>query len=159
MMAKIDNLDLRIVGLLRLDARQSFRDIADKLAVSEGTVYNRVNKLKEVGVIKGFIADVDYAMLGFDLTCIIGIRAVGGRLQEIEEEIAKEANVTAVYDVTGEYDAIVVAKFRDMSDLNGLVKRMTANDAVERTYTMIVLNVVKEDHGIACEIQTEENTA
>jgi len=147
-MMKIDDLDIKIIRLLRVDARQSFRDIADQLGVSEGTVYNRVNKLREGEVIKGFIADIDYAKLGLDLIAIIGVTVKGGHLQKIEEKIAAEGNVTAVYDVTGEYDALVIAKFRDRSELNSLVKKLTSMDAVDRTYTMVSLNVVKEAHGL-----------
>jgi Lrp/AsnC family transcriptional regulator, regulator for asnA, asnC and gidA len=145
---KIDEIDLRILQELSDDGRQSFRDLAEKLKVSEGTVYNRVNKLRERKIIKNFIADIDYAKLGYDLTAIIGIRAKGGKLQEIEKKIAGEKNITSVYDVTGEYDAIVVAKLPDRDALNKLVKKITALEDVERTYTMITLNVIKETHKI-----------
>ncbi len=148
---KIDEVDLNILKELGRDGRKSFRDIAEKMAVSEGTVYNRVNKLKEQEVIRNFIADIDYSKLGYDLTAIIGIRAKGGRLQDIEKKIASEKNVSAVYDVTGEYDALVVAKFPDRDALNKLVKKLTAMEDVERTYTMVVLNVIKEAHGISLE--------
>lgn len=147
-MGKIDDIDLKILSELRGDGRMSFRDIAEKLDVSEGTIYNRVSKLKEAGVIKGFLVDVDYSMLGYELTAIIGIRAKGGYLAEIEKKIADEESVTAVYDVTGEYDAIVVAKFKDRGGLNKLVKKLTGLTEVDRTYTMVVLNVIKESHGL-----------
>jgi Lrp/AsnC family transcriptional regulator, regulator for asnA, asnC and gidA len=150
-MAKIDELDLALIKELQADGRRSFRDIAEKLKVAEGTVYNRVNKLKEEGVIKNFLVDVDYSKLGYDLTAVIGVRAKGGHLPEIETKIAKEKNVTAVYDITGEYDAIVVAKFPGRDELNNLVKRLNSLENVERTYTMVVLNVVKEKHGIGLE--------
>ena len=148
MAAKIDDLDLKLIKELQGDGRKSFREIAEKLDVAEGTVYNRVNKLREEGVIKNFLVDVDYSRLGYDLTTVIGVRVKGGHLPEIEAKIAKEKNVTAVYDVTGEYDAIVVAKFPGRDELNRLVKKINGMENVERTYTMVVLNVVKEQHGI-----------
>jgi len=147
-MAKVDELDLRIIREFQIDARQSYRDIAEKLKIAEGTVYNRVNKLKEMGIIKKFIVDINYSKLGYDLVAIIGIRGKGGHLPEIEEKVSKEKNVTTVYDVTGEYDAIAVAKFHDRTELNDLVKRINALPNVERTNTMIALNTVKEEHGV-----------
>jgi Lrp/AsnC family transcriptional regulator for asnA, asnC and gidA len=147
-MTKIDDIDLNIIKQLQYDGRRSFREIAEKLKVAEGTVYNRVSKLRDQGVLRNFIADVDYAKLGYDLTAVIGVIVKGGHLPEIEGKIAKERNVTAVYDVTGEYDAIVVAKFRNRDELNKLVKGLTALENVDRTYTMVALNVVKEQHGI-----------
>jgi len=147
-MSKIDELDIRIIKELTKDARQSYRDIAGKLDVAEGTVYNRVGKLKADDVIKGFIADVDYGKIGYDLVALIGLTVEGGKLPQIEKKLAEEPNVTAVYDVTGEYDALMVAKFKDREGLNGLVKRVLAMNEVKRTYTMVVLNVVKETHKI-----------
>jgi len=150
-MTKIDYVDISILKELQADGRMSFREIAEKLKVAEGTVYNRVNKLKETGVIRSFLVDIDYSKLGYDLTAVIGVKVRGGHLPEIEARISKSKNVTAVYDVTGEYDAIVVAKLPDRDALNGLVKSLTALENVERTYTMLALNVVKEKHGIELE--------
>ncbi len=148
MASKIDDLDLRVIRELQKDARQSYRDISEKLKVAEGTVYNRVNKLLESGVIKRFMPDIDFSKIGYDLVAIVGFTVRGGHLPEIEKRIAKKPEVSAVYDVTGEYDGIVVAKFKDRSALNKFVKGIIAMPNVKRTYTMVVLNVMKEEHGI-----------
>jgi len=145
---KIDDLDIKIVTELTRDARASNREIAEKLKVAEGTVYNRLAKLREAGVVRGFIADVDYEKLGYDLTALIGLTVEGGKLPQIEKKIAGESNVSAVYDVTGNFDALVVAKFKNREGLNGLVKRLIAMPEVDRTTTMVVLNVIKETHSI-----------
>jgi DNA-binding Lrp family transcriptional regulator len=145
-MDKIDETDIKILKELQIDARRSLKDIAEKVGVAEGTVYNRINKMKRMGVIKKFIPVIDYSLLGYDIIAVIGVTAEGGYLVEIEERIAKEGNVTAVYDVTGEYDMIVVAKFKDRKSLNDFVKKIAGMEKVIKTYTMLVLNVVKESH-------------
>jgi len=141
-------LDLSILRELKKDARKSHRDIAEKLGVAEGTVYNRVNKLQDMGIIKRFMVDLDFSKLGYDLTAVIGLIVEGGFLQEVEEKIAKKPSVSALYDVTGDYDALVVAKFREREDLDRFVKSVMAIPHVDRTYTMLVLNVIKETHGV-----------
>ncbi len=148
---KIDSLDIKILVELQEDARKSLREIAEKLGVVEGTVYNRINKLKKLGIIKKFIPVIDYSKLGFDLIAVIGITAEGGYLLEVEELLANEPNVTAVYDVTGQFDVITVAKFKDRESLNEFVKRIAGLEHVQKTYTMLVLNVVKETHCIDLE--------
>ncbi len=153
---KIDRLDIEILIELQKDARKSLREIAEKLDVAEGTVYNRINKLKRMGIIKSFIPIIDHSKLGFDLTAIIGISAEGKYLIEIEKAIAREPNVTAVYDVTGEFDVIAVAKFRTREDLNEFVKKVGGMKHVKRTYTMLVLNVVKETHAVELEKLVEK---
>ncbi len=147
-MPKIDDVDLKILRELQEDARKSLKEIAEKVGVAEGTVYNRINKMRRMGVIKKFIPVVDYSKLGYDLTAVIGVVAEGGHLIEIENEIAKEGNVTAVYDVTGEYDILIVARFKDRDSLNAFVKKLGGMENVKKTYTMLVLNVVKETHMI-----------
>jgi len=147
-MVKIDEVDIKILKELQEDARKSLKEIAEKVGVAEGTVYNRINKMKRIGLIKKFIPVIDYSMLGYDIIAVIGVTAEGGYLVEIEKEIAKEPNVTAVYDVTGEFDIVVVAKFKGREDLNTFVKKIASMENVKRTYTMLVLNVVKESHMI-----------
>ncbi|HIP88913.1 MAG TPA: Lrp/AsnC family transcriptional regulator [Thermococcus paralvinellae] len=141
----IDELDRKILSLLQKDARLSYREIAKELDVAVGTVYNRLRKLEEEGVLKGFYPKLDYEKLGYELTAIIGIRAQGKRIIQIEREIAKDDHVLCVYDVTGEYDIIVIAKFKGREDMNRFVKKVLAIDGVEKTNTHVAMDIVKED--------------
>lgn len=143
-----DEIDYEIIRILQQDAKKSYRDIARRLKVAEGTVYNRVKALEEEGTILGSHIDVAYAKLGYLMTAIIGLRIKGGHLPEIEDRIASEPNTLAVYDVTGEFDAVVIVKFRTREELNRFVKRINALPHVERTYTMLALDVKKESTGI-----------
>jgi Lrp/AsnC family transcriptional regulator for asnA, asnC and gidA len=147
-MEKIDDLDLKIIKELQKDGRASFRDIAEKVGVAEGTVYNHVNKLIEARIIRKFIPDIDYSKIGYDLTVLIGLNTEGGGLQDIERRITESPNVNAVYDVTGEYDAMIVAQFRTREELNEFVKGLLSVQGVKRTNTMLVLNTMKEQHGV-----------
>ncbi|KUJ99636.1 MAG: Transcription regulator, Lrp/AsnC family, partial [Thermococcales archaeon 44_46] len=84
----VDELDRKIISILQEDARLSYREIAKKVGVAVGTVYNRIKRLEEEGIIRGFVPKLDYAKLGYDLTAIIGVKAQGKRIIEIEREIA-----------------------------------------------------------------------
>lgn len=140
----MDELDLKIIRLLQKNARLSYREIAKELGVAVGTVYNRIKKLEELGVIRGFCVDVDYEKLGFGLTAVMGIKAKGREIVKIERELAKSPRVMQVYDVTGEYDIIVVAKFRDRADMNRFVKWVLSLEGVEKTNTSVVMDIIKE---------------
>ena len=143
-----DALDYELIRLLQADARTPYREIAKRLKVAEGTVYNRIKALEERGVIRGWHIDVAYDKLGYMMTAVIGLRIKGGHLPEIESRIASDPNCLAVYDVTGEFDAIILSKFRTREELNGFVKRVNSLPHVERSYTMLALDVVKEVPGI-----------
>ncbi|AAL81858.1 AsnC family transcriptional regulator [Pyrococcus furiosus DSM 3638] len=142
---EIDDLDRKILSLLIEDSRLSYREIAKKLNVAVGTIYNRIKKLEDMGVIQGFTVKLNYEKLGYELTAIIGIKAQGKKIREIERIIARDKHVTCVYDVTGEYDIIVIAKFRSREDMNRFVKSVLSVDGVEKTNTHVALEIVKED--------------
>lgn len=144
---KIDEVDEKIIGLLNEDGRMSYRKISRELEISVGTVHNRVEKLLKTGVIKKFAPIIDHSRLGYKLTAIIGVRVKGGLLKNWETRTAYHKNVLGVYDVTGEFDAILIAKFKDTSGLDKFIKGLLKEPDVQRTYTQTVLNVVKEDLG------------
>jgi Lrp/AsnC family transcriptional regulator for asnA, asnC and gidA len=136
---------MQIVALLQGDSRLSFNKLAKKLGVSVGTAYNRVKNLEALGVVKGYTVVLDSSKLGFELTAIILIQAAGKHLLDVEKEIANTANVIAVYDIAGEHDAAVVAKFEDRTSLNKYLQNLLAKPYVKRTVTNVALNIVKED--------------
>jgi Lrp/AsnC family transcriptional regulator for asnA, asnC and gidA len=149
---KIDDLDIRILSVLRDDCRLSFNKIAKKLGISVGTAFNRVKSLEKKGILKGYTAILDSSKLGYGLTAIIMVQAEGTYLSDIESEIAKTANVVAVYDITGDYDATVIAKFKDRASLNYFIKNLLAMPHIKRTVTNVALNIVKENHGVELEL-------
>lgn len=76
----MDDLDLQILRSLDDNARKSFRDIAKELKISLSTVSNRIHKLEEDGVIKGYAPIIDEQKIGYDLQVVVGIRISKGRL-------------------------------------------------------------------------------
>jgi DNA-binding Lrp family transcriptional regulator len=142
---ELDNLDRAILAHLNQSARRSFRDIAKALKISISTVSSRVKRMEAEGIIQGYIPLVDRGKLGFDLPVIIGIRISHGKILEVQRIIAKDARATQVYDVTGEWDSMVMASFHTTRELNDFVKKLAAMENVERTYTSVVLNIVKDE--------------
>ncbi|WP_456422205.1 Lrp/AsnC family transcriptional regulator [Thermococcus sp.] len=147
----VDELDLKIISLLQKNARLSYREIARELNVAVGTIYNRIRKLEEEGVIKGYSPVLDYEKLGFGLTALIGIKAQGRKIAEIERKIAEKTRAMMVYDITGEFDIFVIAKFRDRADMNRFVKWLLSLEGVEKTNTSVAMQVVKEEPRLSLE--------
>ncbi len=141
----IDPIDLQILTLLQQDSRLSFNKIASQLGISVGTAFNHVKKLEKKGILQGYTILVDSAKIGYTLTALILVQAEGGHLASVEKAISKIANVVAVYDITGDYDAALITKFRDRTSLNAFIKTLMATPHVKRTVTSVALDVVKED--------------
>ncbi|MGC2570618.1 MAG: Lrp/AsnC family transcriptional regulator [Candidatus Nitrosopolaris sp.] len=142
---EMDETDVKILAKLLSDARLSYRKIADEIGISPPTVLARVKKLESDSVIKFYSAVLDHEKLGYDLTAIIEVTSVKGKIAEVEKHIAKFPNVCAVYDITGLTDMVVVAKFKNRAQLSNFVKKDLALPYVERTNTHVVLITVKED--------------
>tara|TARA_B100001105_G_scaffold244333_1_gene226003 strand:+ start:46 stop:405 length:360 start_codon:yes stop_codon:yes gene_type:complete len=115
------------------------------MGVSTVTMISRMKKLQEGKIIRGFSVRLDHELLGYDITAIIEITTNQGKMLEIENVIAKKENVIGVYDITGNADTIVIAKFKDRQTLSDFIKKLSAMSNIQNTITHIVLNTIKED--------------
>ena len=145
----LDDLDRQILRQLTKNARLSFREIAVKLDVSTSTVSARVKRMEEEHLLRGYLPDIDARAMGFELTAIIGIRIAHGKLLDVQRAVGKDERVFAVYDTTGEWDSIILARFKGTRDLDNFVKKVLSIPDVERTNTNVVLNTVKEELRVA----------
>ena len=141
----IEELELKIVRSLNQNSRKSFREIAKEIGTSAPVVINKIKRLEKLGAIKGYIPLLDPEYFGFNLIAVVGIRISHGKLIETQEKIAEDPHVFAIYDVTGEWDSIVIAHFKGREELNSFIKNVLSQKYVDRTVTHIVLNVVKDE--------------
>lgn len=142
---KMDKTDERLIRHLVVDSRSSARQIAINMGLSTVTVLSRIKKLEKEKVILGYTARIDHEKLGYALTAIIEITAQRDKILEVEESLAGMDNICGVYDVTGNTDAFIIAKFRSRKDLGEFVKELLRMPNVENTITHLVLNTAKED--------------
>ena len=144
-MTSFDETDKRIISEYLKDARVSYREVAKRLQLAVGTVLTRTKKLENDGIIKSYSAILDYDKLGYDIIAISEITVSKGKLTEVEHAIAKLSPTCAVYDVTGENDAIIISKFKSREEMSDFTKKLLSMSNVERTNSKLVLNTVKED--------------
>ena len=144
----IDELDRKIVRAMNENARKSFREIAKEIGASAPAVIHKVKRMVEAKTIRGYIPVVDPAHFGIDLVAIVALRISKGKLLEAQQKIAADRRVTAVYDITGEWDSLVIGYFRGREDLDDFIKGVLALPHIDRTVTHLVLNVVKEEKRI-----------
>ena len=141
----MDKTDEKILKNLLVDARLSARQLSLKLGLSTVTVLSRIKKLEKEKIIKGYTSVLNHEKLGYDLTAVIEIIAKKDKLVQVEDELSGIENVCAVYDVTGNTDTMIIAKFKGREDLSKFIKNLSAISNVESTITHVVLNTVKED--------------
>ena len=144
-MMELDETDRRILGLLNKDARMSFRHISRELKMSLTRVTTHVKKLENEGVIRGYIPLLDPEKLGFDMLTIIGLDISKAETIEIQKKVAKDPHVLSVYNTIGQWDSVIIARFRSRADLDSFIRKVLSMPGVDKTYTQLVLNIVKDE--------------
>ncbi len=143
---QLEETDKKILNIIVENSRLSLRQIAKKADVSVATVMHHLKKLEQEKVIKNYTAKLDYEKVGYDVEVMIEIRISKGKLFEVERKIANNPNVFAVYDITGAFDAVVLARFPTRRQMDNFLKRLQTYDFVERTETKLILNTIKEEN-------------
>lgn len=139
---EVDETDRLLLRALVADGRQSNRELSQRTGVSPATVNRRLKRLEDEGVLRGVSAIVDPEAVGWNLTVVVGLRIEKGHLRAVQEAIAQDPRVVSVYDVTGEWDGLVIARCKDRRDLDDLAKSTLSSRHIQRTNTMVVLSTV-----------------
>ena len=135
--ARLDEKDIKLIGILKNNSRTPFRVIARELGLTEGAVRKRVKRLVSRGIIKRFT--LDYVMPG-EMRAFILVKTKSPiPVPEVSRGIAGHPFVEKVAEVTGEYDIVAIARARGVDDINALIDYIRSINGVESTYTMIVL--------------------
>ena len=139
-----ENLDRKLVNALLEDGRASLRSLGEELDVSVTTVSNHISDLEEDGIIEGYVPEVDYGELGYDVTAVIQLKVEGSALPEITDRLSEHTHMVSVYEVTGDHDVIAIGKFTDTDHMNEQIKELLIDPDINESNTSVVLNSVIE---------------
>lgn len=140
--AELDSLDRKILGLLHADARITNSALAEKLGVAASTCHARVRRLVDLGVIRGFYADVDPSAVGLPLQAMISVSLQSharGKIRSFIQQIRRKRQVVDVYFLAGADDFILHVAARDTEDLRSfVVENLNADADVAGTQTSLI---------------------
>ncbi len=137
--------DSEILKHLSKNGKASQRELAEVTGLALGTVSNHLKVLEKNKIIKGYSANIDPEKVGFTLSATIHLRITKGKIMDVQASIAKHPRVYIVYDITGEWDSLVLARFKDREEMDEFIKTTLSQKNIERTSTSLVLNNVKEE--------------
>ena len=141
----LNEIDSELLVQLSKNGKASQRTLAKETGAALGTVNAHIKQLENRKIIKGYFANIDPEKVGFKLTAIINLRIKKGTLIDVQASIAKHSRVFGVYDVTGEWDSLILARFKDREEMDKFIKTTLSQKHIERTSTSLVLNTVKEE--------------
>jgi Lrp/AsnC family leucine-responsive transcriptional regulator len=148
----MDNIDLSILKALQENGRQKHNELARQLNIAQSTVSERVRRMENQGMIKGYRAILDPARLGLSVRAFISIRL--GRheketIKAFEAQIRNIPHIQACYHLTGRFDYLLYAVAADLDALGRLVKDVIAElPGLVTSETFVIFSEVKADEGL-----------
>ncbi|OZI09500.1 transcriptional regulator AsnC [Siphonobacter sp. BAB-5385] len=138
---EIDNVDLKILGLLMQDATMPYTEIGKRIFVSGGTVHVRMRKMEQMGIVKGSTLMIDHAKLGWDISAFLGIYLDKSSLYaEVAEKLSLIPEVVNIHYTTGIYSIFAKIVCRDTTHLREVLHDKIQKVAgIQRTETFISL--------------------
>jgi Lrp/AsnC family leucine-responsive transcriptional regulator len=144
-MPTLDDTDRRILELLQRNARATNAEIADQVDLTASSVFERIRKLEQRGVIRGYAAQVDPAALGKGLTAFIRLTvAYDDKHASGMAALRADPDILECYSVAGEDCFILKTRVDGPGALEALINRIRRSITVQRSVTMIALSALKE---------------
>ena len=119
--ARLDDVDRRIVALLREDGRMSVNEVAQRANVSRATAYARVERLRRDGVLAGFSAEVDPASVGLPVTALILLNLEQKNWRAVHDAIGAIPGVEWSAFTSGSFDMVLLVRVPDVAALRDVV--------------------------------------
>lgn len=144
---KIDQTDQKIIRLLQENARMSFSEIGNRTSLSTPAVSNRVQKLKEQGIIKGYTAILDAQSMGRQLVCFCQIYLPGRNPtgnQLFLDAVSQEPDIWEAYCISGDYEYLLKIVTASAQTLESLLSRLRTKIPAVKTKSSVVLSSLKE---------------
>ncbi|GIM92944.1 Lrp/AsnC family transcriptional regulator [Paractinoplanes toevensis] len=142
----MDSIDLRLIDLLRENARSSYAELARKVGLSAPAVHERVGKLEAAGTIRGYRADVDHEALGLGVTALIGIiEDSGADTDDVLTAVRAMPEVESCYFMAGVESYQLTVRVGTIAELEQLIVRINRTPGVASTRTAIALSTKWEN--------------
>jgi DNA-binding Lrp family transcriptional regulator len=136
----MDEVDKKLLELLKHDARLSFVDLGSNVGLSEAAVRRRVKRLQELNIIKRFTIDIEVGQAASALTLVAV--APSTPTNDVSARIKVLPAVQRVYEITGQYDIAVLITGTNIAEVNGSIDQIRRADGVATTNTIIILREI-----------------
>jgi len=139
-MAKVDDLDLKLLSELKKDGNISIPFLAKKLNINASVLYSRIKRLIKKKMIKKFTIDIDETQLGFGVKAYVGINRDPKFKTKIHENLLEIAEIDRIIEVTGRFDLMVGTLAEDLEQLHTIVvDKIGKIDGIQNTETFVEL--------------------
>jgi len=140
----IDDKDKKILDILAVSGREPASSISEKIGVSIPTVIDRIKKLQDSGIIKGYSAIIDSKKIGLDISAIITIISESStKYSFFIDKAKKEKDIEKCFTTTGNGSHVLLINTKNTGSLEKLLRKIQQWPGVSRTETQIILTSFK----------------
>lgn len=139
----MDDLDQRLIALLRKDARTTVATLAARLQVSRGTVTNRITRLEDDGVIVGYTVRLRPDAQPNDIHAWMSIAVEGNTTRAVIASLLGEPGVATLHDTNGRWDLLAELRAANLSELSKVLERIRLVKGISSTETSIHLETYR----------------
>jgi DNA-binding Lrp family transcriptional regulator len=139
----MDETDHKLIALLRRNARTNVAELADTLGVSRGTVTNRMRRLEETRVIRGYTAVLRADATADGVRAWMAVQVEGAQTRKVISSLMGEPGVAALHDTNGRWDLLAELHAGSMSELSQLLERIRLIKGIHATETSIHLTTFR----------------
>jgi DNA-binding Lrp family transcriptional regulator len=136
---RLDDVDERLLTLLRQDSRQPIAQLAKELGVSRGHLYSRIARLEEEGIVAGYTIRLGTEFSASRMRAHMMIKTLPRHRRDVESALVGIGHVQAVHAISGEYDIIAVLEAEGGAELNDIIDAIGQLEGIEKTTTLVLL--------------------
>ena len=154
--SQIDEVNLKIINILKNDSSTPFVDIAKRIDVSDATVHQRIRRMIAAGIINKFTISVDNDLLGYDHMAFMGINISPGSADQIISDLLRIKEVLEMHELHGKFDLLLKIRAKDLIQMRDIVENKICKiPHILESELMTVLKTEKEEQTVSLEKDIE----
>jgi Lrp/AsnC family transcriptional regulator for asnA, asnC and gidA len=158
--SQIDEINLKIINILKKDSSTPFVDVAKRIGVSDATVHMRVKRMIATGIINKFTISVDNDLLGYDHMAFLGINISPGSADQIISDLLKIEEVLEMHEMHGKFDLLLKIRAKNLTHMRDIVENKVCKiPHILESELMTVLKTEKEEQTISLDKDIESKTS
>lgn len=135
----MDDLDHRLIALLRMDGRASLSELAKKLGVSRGTVQNRLDRLIDAEIVLGFTVRLKSGAQSDRIRAIMMIEVAGKSTRKVVQALRGLPEIYMLHSTNGAYDLIAEIEVANLAAFDRVLSSVRSIEGIARSETSLLL--------------------
>jgi Lrp/AsnC family transcriptional regulator for asnA, asnC and gidA len=149
----LDETDLKILKELQKNGRMNYAEISRRTGIPSSTVYDKITRLVNKGVIKKFTVILDREKVGFGVSALIGIDTGAELYRNVAKELCQLHELVMVCGTTAQFDLMAKIRTTSLKRLTEILNRIREIKGVDDIFVMTILETFKDEHTVPIELR------